>query len=397
MKLVENWGVQRIKVSDLSEDSQSDQVLTIIGRSQTVVFNAFTEVLSPQCLGKLVFAHGDSGESKVLISESMAARLTRRKLDEVQDLSQAMISLMPAIPTRGVPLRISGRLSAVESAFEVVLNTLGEEGEADKSDTPTAKFVVPKDILPRLQGDFQSRCRQESEIELTVGESDGPPCLDSEAIVVRHRQTLKGKVANFRSAIRMLINHLAEIAISESEEPLKMLVPSNQVRKLIGQGGTMIKEIQNKTGGANIKVVSEKNNERQLNTIVTISGSRESKGEACRIIIEKLEAFKSGIVVEAQRDGRLQNRDSPRSQRLSINVTVPDSHVCRLIGRKGETINALKRKSGCHFEFEKQPCTEVMTSLNEPSRVCKLSGSLDEVQEGLKLLLELVITLENQR
>ena len=397
MKLVDTWGVQRIKVSDLTQDPLSDQVLTIIGHTQTVVFNAFTEVRTPQCLGKLLFVHSDTGESKILISEGMAARLTRRKLDEVQDLSQASISLQSSLAGRGVPLRVSGRISAVESAFEVILNTLSEEGEAEKTETPTAKFVVLKSVLSLLQGEFQSRCRQECDIDLSISESDGPPCLDTEAIVVRCTQTLKGKVANFRSAIRLLITQLSETVNADPEDPLKMLVPSNQVRKLIGQGGTMIKEIQNKTGGANIKVVSEKNNERQLNTIVTISGSRESKGEACRIIIEKLEAFKNGVAVDVGREGRTGGRESPRSQRLSINVTVPDIHVCRLIGRKGETINALKRKSGCHFEFEKQPCTEVMTSNNEPSRVCKLSGSLDEVQEGLKLMLELVIALENQR
>lgn len=44
MGLVENWGVERIKVSDLTQDAVGDQVLKIIGRSQTVVFNAFTEV-----------------------------------------------------------------------------------------------------------------------------------------------------------------------------------------------------------------------------------------------------------------------------------------------------------------------------------------------------------------
>jgi hypothetical protein len=332
----------------------------------------------------------------------MTSKLSRKKLDEVQDLSQASISLQGAIPgRREVPLRVSGKLSAVESAFEVITNTLAEQAEAEKTETPAAKFVVPKPLIAQLPSDFQVRCREESNVEVTIVESDGPPCLETEAIVVNATQVLKGKLANFKLAIRLLVSQLAELQESSTstDDQLKMLVPSNQVRKLIGQGGTMIKEIQNKTGGANIKVVSEKNNERQLNTIVTIQGTRDSKVEACRIIMEKLESFKAGGSLSPQqdfgRDGH-EHRMSPRSSRLSINVTVPDSQVCRLIGRKGETINNLKRKSGCKFEFEKTPCTEVLTGNNENTRICKLSGSLDEVQEGLKLLLEQVIQLESQ-
>lgn len=401
MGLVETWGVERIKVSDLTQDAEGDQVLKIIGRSQTVVFNAFTEVSCRQCLGKFVFGRGDGSEARILIPESLTSKLTRKKLDEVQDLSQASISLQGAIPgRREVPLRVSGKLSAVESAFEVITNTLAEQAQAEKTETPAAKFVVPKSLITQLPSDFLIRCREDNGVEVTTVESDGPPCLDTEAIIVCPMQVLKGKLANFKQAIRLLVNQLAELQESASlDDQLKMLVPSNQVRKLIGQGGTMIKEIQNKTGGANIKVVSEKNNERQLNTIVTIQGTRESKVEACRIIMEKLESFKTGgsssPLQDFGRDGH-EHRMSPRNSRLSINVTVPDSHVCRLIGRKGETINNLKRKSGCKFEFEKTPCTEVLTGNNENTRICKLSGSLDEVQEGLKLLLEQVIQLESQ-
>ena len=348
-----------------------------------------------------MFGRGDGSEARILIPESLTSKLSRKKLDEVQDLSQASISLQGAIPgRREVPLRVSGKLSAVESAFEVITNTLAEQAQAEKTETPAAKFVVPKALIAQLPSDFHLRCKEDNGVEVTTVESDGPPCLDTEAIVVSSMQMLKGKLANFKQAIRLLVNQLAELQENASiDDQLKMLVPSNQVRKLIGQGGTMIKEIQNKTGGANIKVVSEKNNERQLNTIVTIQGTKDNKVEACRIIMEKLESFKAGGTSSPLQDfGREghEHRMSPRSSRLSINVTVPDSHVCRLIGRKGETINNLKRKSGCKFEFEKTPCTEVLTGNNENTRICKLSGSLDEVQEGLKLLLEQVIQLESQ-
>ena len=56
--------------------------------------------------------------------------------------------------------------------------------------------------------------------------------------------------------------------------PLALLIPSNLVTKIIGAGGCMIKEISQKSGGANIRIHSSKDVDRDLaEIVVTIEGS----------------------------------------------------------------------------------------------------------------------------
>lgn len=69
--------------------------------------------------------------------------------------------------------------------------------------------------------------------------------------------------------------------------PFAMLIPANLVTKIIGAGGCMIKEISQKSGGANIRIHSSKDSDRDVTEIVvTIEGSLEAKAEASRMIIE---------------------------------------------------------------------------------------------------------------
>jgi len=77
--------------------------------------------------------------------------------------------------------------------------------------------------------------------------------------------------------------------------PLALLIPSNLVTKIIGAGGCMIKEISQKSGGANIRIHSSKDVDRDLaEIVVTIEGSLQSKKEAVCLITEQIELFKNG-------------------------------------------------------------------------------------------------------
>ena len=57
----------------------------------------------------------------------------------------------------------------------------------------------------------------------------------------------------------------------------------------------MIREIAAKSSGAQIKIMSSKEDEKELqDCVVTIAGSLKNKQDACSIIIEQLESFKTG-------------------------------------------------------------------------------------------------------
>lgn len=73
------------------------------------------------------------------------------------------------------------------------------------------------------------------------------------------------------------------------------MIPSNLVTKIIGAGGCMIKEISQKSGGANIRIHSSKDIDKDLNEIVvTVEGTIEQKYGASTLITEQIELFKNG-------------------------------------------------------------------------------------------------------
>ena len=74
-----------------------------------------------------------------------------------------------------------------------------------------------------------------------------------------------------------------------------MLIPANLVTKIIGAGGCMIKEISQKSGGANIRIHSSKDIDKDLTEIVaTIEGTFDQKKDAVCLITEQIELFKNG-------------------------------------------------------------------------------------------------------
>jgi len=57
----------------------------------------------------------------------------------------------------------------------------------------------------------------------------------------------------------------------------------------------MIREIAAKSSGAQIKIMSSKEDEKEeQDCVVTIAGSLKNKQDACSLIIEQIESFKTG-------------------------------------------------------------------------------------------------------
>lgn len=103
----------------------------------------------------------------------------------------------------------------------------------------------------------------------------------------------------------MIIN-LIQVYFDEEKKNIdytfKMLIPSNYVTKLIGQSiyrfsleGYMIRDIIERSGGAQIKIMSDKQSERDAREcIISINGTRENKIDAACLILEQIECFKNG-------------------------------------------------------------------------------------------------------
>jgi hypothetical protein len=96
----------------------------------------------------------------------------------------------------------------------------------------------------------------------------------------------------------MLINLIQIFYEDEKsiDNTFKMLIPSNYVTKLIGQSkidfyveGYMIRDIIERSGGAQIKIMSDKQSERDVREcIISINGTRENKIDASCLILEQI-------------------------------------------------------------------------------------------------------------
>ena len=77
--------------------------------------------------------------------------------------------------------------------------------------------------------------------------------------------------------------------------PLALMIPRNLVTKIIGIGGCIIKELSQKSGGANIRIHSDKDIDIDINEIVvTVEGSIEQKKSAAILITYQIKLYKNG-------------------------------------------------------------------------------------------------------
>lgn len=122
--------------------------------------------------------------------------------------------------------------------------------------------------------------------------------------------------------------------------------------------------------------------------ILAMSGSRRSKYEALKFIFQKMESRRRSP------DRRSPRRESPkRPKQSSINITVPEGLVARLIGKNGENIKNIMHKSNSNISFQKQEQTDIKTPDGGAARICTLKGTPTNIADGLKILLDQVISL----
>jgi hypothetical protein len=89
---------------------------------------------------------------------------------------------------------------------------------------------------------------------------------------------MKGTLQDIQEGIIEIVNRLDQYYSSLSKtfknHALSIMIPYNLVTKIIGAGGCLIKEISQKSGGAQIRIHSSKDMDKDIKEIVvTIDGS----------------------------------------------------------------------------------------------------------------------------
>lgn len=158
----------------------------------------------------------------------------------------------------------------------------------------SVKFIFHQEIcdfLDENNGRFLSDLCQNQKVKIDI--EDG---YDYKIVNPDERVCLiKGYLQSLENAIYELLNRIYHSDCSLQHHTLKMMIPNNFVTKLIGQNGCMVRELAAKSGGAQIKILSNKKTERNLkDCIVTINGSLDNKRQASLLIIRQIEIFKNG-------------------------------------------------------------------------------------------------------
>jgi hypothetical protein len=158
----------------------------------------------------------------------------------------------------------------------------------------TVKFILHREICDFLDsnnGRFLNELCQSERIKIHIENGFEYKVLEDDERVLN----MRGYLINLENSIFGLSDKIYHAECSMNHPTLKMLIPNNYVTKLIGQNGSMIRELAAKSRGAQIKILSNKNTERDLrDCVVTINGSVDNKREAALLIVRQIEIFKHG-------------------------------------------------------------------------------------------------------
>ena len=158
------------------------------------------------------------------------------------------------------------------------------------------------------------------------------------------------------------------------EPLLKLLVPNYAAGGLIGKGGTLITEMQNKFGG-NIRLSS--NREYYPGTgerVVIVTGEVNQIIDFNNHIMEK-------VLGDPSKQSETSPRDEGRGQKVKIVLT--NAAAGLLIGRGGLTIKAIQEESKAKISI----CSLEVASV-PGERVLTMSGSTEQRIEGCRLVIE---------
>lgn len=137
-------------------------------------------------------------------------------------------------------------------------------------------------------------------------------------------------------------------------QSLEISVPSSTVGKIIGKGGSKIRELQDQSG-ARIKI--HKDRDDGQNTIVELQGDRNAQMYAKQLVEQVVadDSSRGGFGNQGyggQREGGFGGvrggYDEP-----GLEMFVPSSSVARVIGKGGSKIREFQEQSGCRIKIRK--------------------------------------------
>mmetsp|Transcript_9749 Transcript_9749/g.19069 ORF Transcript_9749/g.19069 Transcript_9749/m.19069 type:complete len:445 (+) Transcript_9749:1980-3314(+) len=369
-----------------------------------------------RCFRLFVDEHTRIGSGDVIcvimmIPDRMVAQIIGRggkQINKFSSSSKTVISILERTfesPDRRVS--IEGEHSSVEAAVREIYSMICRN-RTSHPEAGMAKFIIPSNcagfIIGR-EGYFTKSLRETFSVEVKIMKADGRPCSETESIV-----TLLGSLENCKEAVSPLLKKISEAMAnidttnSHTKEKTRLIIPAYMAVKLIGKGGSTIREIMKNASGSSIHVLSDKNSERDLVQVeVNIRGPLPARIEATVLILDKVNEISTSqhhtpepVEQKPLRSPVRRSRSRSRSPRTEVSVTVPNMLVSRLIGKRGDNVKALMSRSGCIMNFQQANESEILTPEGSQARLCTVQGSTRAIAFGVKLLLEQIQEFEKR-
>jgi len=189
---------------------------------------------------------------------------------------------------------------------------------------------------------------------------------------------IRGKRQEDREKAKERIMELADfvkdnegyVLKGDVEDALKLRVLSDEVVRILGRRGHMIKDIEHHSG-ARIEVIRRRG-------IIEIHGSTEEKDRATDKILEEVSWCKT-------LDGKILKDEPPAPlDDDCLKMYVLDKEAGRVIGRGGETVREVMDKSNAEVKVQKNEGFDIVAN----ERLIQIYGEKEEREKAMELILK---------
>jgi hypothetical protein len=296
-------------------------------------------------------------------------------------------------PPEDTNLMVAGSLSSVKAAIFEVYSTLRQK---HRGRLASVKFIIASTwagfIIGR-HGLFFKDLRETFNVEAKVYKADGPPCSETESILVTFTQSMRGELAKVNEALLTLTNKIVEARTLIERQDLcesRMLIPSHLALRVIGVSGSTIQEITRQAAGSSINILLTKHVDADKMIEAQIRGPVGARVKAAQLILQTLNDPKTTDSKSQTRRSRSRSRSWSRSSKTAISFAVPEAFIERLIEKGGD--KALETHCRCSLSLQSDLKIKSSKGL---SKLCVLAGEADDIAVGVRLLLEQIQVWES--
>ncbi|CAD8192493.1 unnamed protein product [Paramecium octaurelia] len=259
--------------------------------------------------GIVSFLIGSKGSQLAKIIEETNAKIT---------VNQPIANYSPRT------VKIVGDQTTINCAIRAITKKMQERGISQEDYKKVPEALNPQKVNSKAKLIFQSsvvdyilknKNEVENKYDVSIKAKESNDIRLTQKCKLKRDDKivqLQGSLSNVQDALSSLIRRVTEHQ-KKQELEIKIVMPASYASKLIGAKGGQIRELATKSKGAQIKVLSDKDEtDHDYHCIVQIAGNLQNKQDASKLILQQIECFKNGGPI--MESGKFLNDENQTSQ-----------------------------------------------------------------------------------